>query len=77
MSVRAKFMCYKVEDASQLYGGPAKKVGLTAVVRDGEANKGWSKYTPCGNMEMTITNPDAIEQFEQGQEYFLDISKAE
>jgi hypothetical protein len=77
MSVRAKFFCYKIEDASRYYGEPAKSVRFSAVVSDGEVNKEWSKFTPSGNMEMVITNPDAFDQFEQGKEYFLDISKAE
>lgn len=41
------------------------------------ANKDWSKYTPQGELKMTITNPGAIEQFELGKEYYLDFTPAE
>lgn len=36
-----------------------------------EVNKDWSKYTPSGEVKMTITNPEAVSQFELGGVYEL------
>ena len=48
---------------------------LSAV--SGPGNEEWSKWTPSGRFEMTITNPAALDQFVVGEEYFVDIVKAE
>lgn len=42
-----------------------------------EGNGDWSKWTPQGDISMTITNPAAIEQFEIGAVYKLTFEKAE
>lgn len=42
-----------------------------------EGNKDWSKWTPTGDLAITITNPAAIEQFEIGAVYSLTFNKAE
>lgn len=42
-----------------------------------EGNGDWSKYTPSGDLSITITNPAAIEQFEVGEVYELRFDKAE
>lgn len=39
-------------------------------------NSDWSKYTPSGDLSITITNPAAIEQFEIGAVYSLTFEKA-
>jgi hypothetical protein len=41
-----------------------------------EGNGDWSKYTPSGELTITITNPVAIEQFEIGAVYSLTFDKA-
>ena len=41
-----------------------------------EGNGDWSKYTPQGDLTMTVTNPAAIEQFEVGGVYRLTFEKA-
>ncbi len=40
-----------------------------------EANIDWSKYTPNGEITMTITNPAAIDQFEIGEVYGVSFEK--
>jgi hypothetical protein len=53
------------------------EVRLMAVYDDGvEENKSWSKYTPNGNLSMTITNQAAIDAFELGKSYFVDFTPA-
>jgi hypothetical protein len=37
----------------------------------------FGKYTPSGNIEMTIINDEAAKQFDVGKEYFIDITLAE
>lgn len=39
-------------------------------------NRTWSKATPCGELKISITNPEAIEKFELSKEYFLDFTPA-
>lgn len=41
-----------------------------------EGNKDWSKYTPSGELAITITNPSAIAEFEVGEVYELSFDKA-
>lgn len=40
-----------------------------------EGNKDWSKYTPSGDLSITITNPAAIEQFDVGEVYSLTLDR--
>lgn len=65
MSVRAKMKCESIS---------GNQVRFWAVCDD--ANKTWAKYTPCGNVEMTIEQPAALEQFKVGEHYFVDFSPA-
>lgn len=75
MSVRAKFYVQKIEHIHQTQpGSVVANVTLAPVFGtfgDGKDNESWSKYTPSGKIEMTITNPGAIEQFEIGKAYLL------
>lgn len=40
-------------------------------------NAEWSKWTPSGEVKLTITNPLAFEQFKIGRAYFVDFTPAE
>lgn len=40
-----------------------------------EGNGDWSKYTPTGELAMTVTNQAAIDQFEIGGVYRLTFDK--
>lgn len=40
-----------------------------------EGNGDWSKYTPSGDLSITITNPAAIEQFAIGEVYSLTFDR--
>lgn len=72
MSVRAKFY---VQSVTKFAAGDSVTVKLQPVCR-GEDNKQWSKYTPCGLLEMTIMNELASEQFIPGEEYYVDFTLA-
>lgn len=74
MAVRAKFFVRAIE----MYSEPRDTglVKLSAVVTDrSETNKSWSKWTPSGNFELNISNPDAFKQFVLGKSYFIDFTE--
>ncbi|KNC91285.1 hypothetical protein [Trabulsiella odontotermitis] len=74
MTVRAKFCCHFIKKYD---GNKSQTVHMSAVIDDTPENKKWSKYTPSGELQMHISNPDALDQFEQGKEYYIDIQPAE
>ena len=56
---------------------PCVRVRMSPVVGDGgEENASFSKWTPSGLLELTITNPDAIPFYVEGQQYYVDMTKA-
>ena len=74
MTVRAKFKCDSIQK-SQDYSSAV--VNMMAVTTGSAENEGWSNYTPHGQLQMVISNPAAVELFEQGKEYYIDIQPAE
>lgn len=77
MTVRAKFRCLEIKHAySQSPDYVAATIVLSPVWEQDGVNRAWSKATPSGKLEMTVTNPAAVEQFELGREYFLDFTPA-
>lgn len=72
--MRAKFVCHSVTKDSS----GNEIVTLGAVYgKDGSDNAQWSKFTPCGQLSMTISNPAAQGMIQPGKEYFLNITAAE
>lgn len=77
MSIRCKFYCSEVAQTKWGHGEgalDAERVKLSAVYDSTDANKAWSKATPSGQLEVTITNPEAMGQFKPGKAYFLDVT---
>ena len=76
MRVRAKFFVTRITHHHN--GSPdsdqSGEVALAPVYD--EANKEWSKWTPQGEIRMTITNPTALEAFAPGQAFFVDFTPA-
>jgi hypothetical protein len=73
--VRAKFVCGSVIEAS--WGG-AKVIHMNAVYSEEGENKDFTDTTPAGNLDLVINNDaPASEYFEQGKEYYIDISAAD
>lgn len=68
MSVRAKFRCN---------GNSNGVVLLLAVTTGSEENKSFWNATPAGSISLSITNPEAVNQFEVGKEYYVDFTPAE
>jgi hypothetical protein len=70
MTIRAKFYCESV-----LLSKGMQQVTLRPVT-NGVGNESWSKWTPSGQIAMTITNPSVIGAFVPGDEYYIDINPA-
>ena len=72
-TVRAKFTCQEVTQ----YIGTSKKVRLTPVTGGSDEDKLFWKYTPVGELSMTIDNPPASDMFVPGKTYYLDFTPVE
>lgn len=72
MNIRAKMKCHKVD--TTLPENVA--VTLTAVVDGSEENKSFAKWTPAASVNISISNPAALNAFEEGKEYYVDFSPA-
>ena len=72
--IRAKFRCHFIQKSDD---NQSQTIHMSPVTADTPENKTWSKYTPGGLLQMHISNPDALGQFEQGKEYYIDITPAE
>lgn len=83
MAVQAKFYVSKLEQfGSQPHPtavyDPQINVTLGAVFGDGDhPNAEWSRFTPSGEIEMTVTNPDVLGFFEAGVEYNVTFTRAQ
>ncbi len=75
MSVRAKFRCNKTTKTCWGDNNPDSNSVTLSAVGD-SINKSWAKWTPGGTIEMTINNPDALDQFKVGEYYFVDFTVA-
>lgn len=78
MPVTAMFFVKEIRHFASNGPDPVAEISLSAAfgtylkgLAGDEANKDWSKYTPTGEIRMTITNPGAIDQFELGGVYKL------
>ncbi len=70
-AVRAKFKC----SSKTIYEGENKQVTLAPVTGGSEENKEFWKYSPSGEIKMTINGP-ASDLFEPGKEYYIDFTPA-
>ena len=71
--VRAKVTCTKKESLD-----PTGVANLTFYpVADGsKENKEFFNATPAGQISLSIVNPAASKQFEEGKEYYVDFTPA-
>ena len=76
MLMRAKFYCTGAEKSGEKWhGDPYEKLSFQPVVGYGsEENKSFSKYTPSGSLEMTVTNPDLFGKIKSGDVFYLDFT---
>jgi hypothetical protein len=76
--IRGKFRVVRVtrhmDDKGEV---ESEMIGLNVVTDDSAENKQWSKWTPAGALEMTITNPAAYGKVTRGQEFYIDLISVE
>lgn len=80
MKVRAKFFVSEVKHCATPGSDPCAIVTLEPVFGtygDGKDNETWSKYTPSGKIEMSITNLAAIAAFDPGKAYIVEFTPAD
>lgn len=64
----------RLAQANKAYpGGDNQALAYTLQAVSGKENEPWSKWTPTGSLQFTVTNPDAPE-LEPG-EYLVTLSK--
>lgn len=78
MAIVAKMSCWWIRNDRNHNDEPAEEVQFGAVYSDDPENPNhvWSKATPAGNLQLTITNPDAQGFFAHGKEYLVTIEEA-
>lgn len=76
MSVRAKFVCEGKTEYGE-NGASGAAISLRAVYSNSEENKKFFNATPCGEITLSVVNPEAAKQFEQGKEYYVDFTPAQ
>lgn len=72
MSVRAKF---KVVSITEQEGG-LRSVTLQPVVGGSPENEKFFKYTPSGQIQIGVMNPDAAQHFVPGKVFYVDFTEA-
>jgi hypothetical protein len=84
MAVRAKFRCTRRAECTDRRSREERHHGNLVTMQavygedgDDKAEREWSKWTPSGELEMSITNPEAFKQFKIGKAYFVDLTPAE
>ena len=70
--LRCKMKVQSLEAAKNADGSVHdERIKLTAVL--GPENEPWSKWTPAGVLDITVTNPDAFGRLRQDQEVYVDL----
>jgi hypothetical protein len=77
--MRAKFKVTKVED----HAPSSQVLTFSAVSADKYGENGesedndFARWTPFGELKMSVTNPDLIGAFSEGDNVYLDFTKAD
>lgn len=73
--IRARFTLQSIEQHATSGEDECHcNVKFTAVTASNDDCKSWAKWTPSGELTMTITNPSAMKKLEVGTDYFLDLT---
>lgn len=84
MTVQAMFYVKERRELATGGNDPDRVVEVTLAAAFGtylkglseaDANVDWSKYTPQGELKMTITNPAAFDQFDIGSVFKLTFER--
>lgn len=84
-TMRAKFQIYSVASNLDHTGEKGSEtLGMNPVCKSGayppdglDEDNTFAKWSPSGNLSLTITNPALWGQFKPGQKFYLDFSPAE
>jgi hypothetical protein len=71
-----KVVCKFKVTAVSAFEGDCGEVKLQAVKKSETDNQDWSKWTPSGEMRMSITNLPALQFFSPGEEIDIVLTKA-
>lgn len=86
MSFRAKCRITGVHQMSSLHKNPDGKTPVETVQvtlqpvyggGDDDANKQWSKWTPSGQLQLSITNPLIFPELVPGRTFYVDFTPTE
>jgi hypothetical protein len=70
--IRAKFVVNSIERSRY---ANSDTIRMLAIYDDSTAeNRRFSKATPSGKLEMIISVPEALSEFELGREFYLDFT---
>lgn len=75
LKVRGKFRVTEI--TRNYWNADAAQVKLEAVYTNSPEDNTYSAATPSGKIEMSITNPSAIEHFAIGKSLYVDFTLAE
>lgn len=68
---RAKFKVERVEPNPE-----CGRVVLRAVTGGSEENEQFFRWTPAGELDLQVVRPEIVDQFQVGQEFYLDLTPA-
>lgn len=77
MTVRAKMKCVKKEAAIHDAPDGGGSVIMHPVTSGSPENESFFKYTPSGSLNLSTINQAAFDAFEEGKEYYIDVTPAE
>lgn len=76
--MRAKF---NLQSIKKYEGGERLNFSAVCPNKFGENGENedndFARWTPSGELSMTVTNPDLLGVFNEGEKYYLDFTKAE
>lgn len=79
-AMRAKMKINHIDKRNREHGQETLYFNPVAASRypdDGsDENNTYAKYSPSGMLSLTIANPALLGQFSEGDEYYLDFTKA-
>ena len=78
IAMRAKMKIARIEKHSETHETlHFHAVAASQYPSDGsDENNTYAKFSPSGRLELTVANPALIGQFAEGEEYYLDFTKA-
>lgn len=76
--MRAKMKVVEVDKQESFVGLKFSAVSANSYPADGsDENNTFAKWTPSADLKMVITNPDLIDKFSKGQEFYVDFTEVE